>query len=532
MLVSKWQILAILWLLLSLGCGDDSNHDGDSHAHGGDDTGMGGDDTGMGGDDTGMGGDDTGMGGGDPGCTPGDADELTVDYYAFDAKYDGEGDSTSYSGQTARHALISGLKKYIDGLGGVLAANSSAAATVRDELNLLYTCSSVDANGTPIGDLCDGDHHQISTDLPATQTTIGDISGGKSLSGKIAGKDATGQSTDWETVGLKGWGTDAEVITPDGLVNLWLDMIGDNALAIADGNFVLTPDGEEITKPSVTAEGHDLAQLVQKFLLGAVAFSQAADDYLDYDEADFAGTDLVASGKGLFGDNTALKSGKNYTPLEHTWDEGFGYFGAAKDYLAYTDDEIARKDGREEYQGHHDTNNDCRIDLTSEFNWGHSVNAAKRDRNHTTDLTADAFNAFYAGRLLITETVDALTEAQMTELKAHSDNAIAAWEKAIAATVIHYINDTIADMDASDADYDFYTHAKHWSEMKGFALSFQFNRRSPMSAEAFAALHVAFGDAPVLRGAENFEAYKTGLLDTRTTLGTIYGFDATDVETW
>ena len=62
MLVSKWQILGILCLLLSLGCGDDSNHDGDSHAHGGDDTGMGGDDT---------------------GCTPGDADELTVDYYAF-----------------------------------------------------------------------------------------------------------------------------------------------------------------------------------------------------------------------------------------------------------------------------------------------------------------------------------------------------------------------------------------------------------------------------------------------------------------
>ena len=53
-----------------------------------------------------------------------------------------------------------------------------------------------------------------------------------------------------------------------------------------------------------------------------------------------------------------------------------------------------------------------------------------------------------------------------------------------------------------------------------------------MSAEAFAALHVAFGDAPVLQGAENFDAYKTGLLDTRTTLGTIYGFDATDVETW
>ena len=70
--------------------------------------------------------------------------------------------------------------------------------------------------------------------------------------------------------------------------------------------------------------------------------------------------------------------------------------------------------------------------------------------------------------------------------------------------------------------------------MKGFALSFQFNRRSPMSAENFAALHAAFGDAPVLRNAPqaDFDAYRAGLLDMRTTLGTIYGFDATDVETW
>ena len=65
----------------------------------------------------------------------------------------------------------------------------------------------------------------------------------------------------------------------------------------------------------------------------------------------------------------------------------------------------------------------------------------------------------------------------MNELKAHRDAALSAWEKAIAATVVHYINDVIGDMEAED--YSFYDHAKHWSEMKGFALSFQFNRRSP-----------------------------------------------------
>ena len=147
-------------------------------------------------------------------------------------------------------------------------------------------------------------------------------------------------------------------------------------------------------------------------------------------------------------------------------------------------------------------------------------------------MTTEAFNAFYAGRALIATTEGALTEEQMTELKGYSDTAITAWEKAIAATVIHYINDTVADMNAEAADYDFYTHAKHWSELKGFALSFQFNRRSPMTADQFAALHAAIGTAPALPGAENFDAYKQGLIDVRAVVGQVYGFDTADVESW
>ena len=154
-------------------------------------------------------------------------------------------------------------------------------------------------------------------------------------------------------------------------------MIASNAVQISNGEFEKTPDNQDITKPYITATEADLAQLVQKFLLGAVAFSQGADDYLDYDEVDANGVDLVAAGKGLFGDNTALKDGKKYTPLEHTWDEGFGYFGAARDYLEYTDDEIAGKGGRDNYQGHHDTDGNGKTDLVSEYNWGHSVNAAQ-----------------------------------------------------------------------------------------------------------------------------------------------------------
>ena len=125
-----------------------------------------------------------------------------------------------------------------------------------------------------------------------------------------------------------------------------------------------------------------------------------------------------------------------------------------------------------------------------------------------------------------------MTDEEMTALKGHSDAAILAWEKAIAATVIHYINDTIGDMDADE--FDFYTYAKHWSELKGFGLSFQFNRRSPMTPEQFAALHAAIGDAPALPGQAAYDdgSFKQGLLDVRAVVGQVYGFDTTDVETW
>ena len=240
-------------------------------------------------------------------------------------------------------------------------------------------------------------------------------------------------------------------------------------------------------------------------------------------------------GKGLQADHSMLVEGKSYTALEHAWDEGFGYFGAAQDYLEYTDDEIAGKGGREDYQGHHDTNGDGEIDLKSEFNWGHAVNAAKRDRGGSTDFTFEGFEAFLQGRALIASWEDNPTAEQLAELIVYRDQALLAWEGAIAATAVHYINDVITDMNAAEADYDFYTHAKHWSELKGFALSFQFNRLSPITAENFARLHTLIGQQPVLPGAataEELSQYETDLLEARQIIGEGFGFTDEDVANW
>jgi hypothetical protein len=335
---------------------------------------------------------------------------------------------------------------------------------------------------------------------------------------------------DWST-GFQGWSDPSiaqyggSITSPEGLVTAFFETLEENALALSNGQERLGPGGEPLPV-HVTASGLDLVQLTQKFLGGAIAFHQGADDYLDDD----------SDGKGILSPNARVAESP-YSPLEHAWDEGFGYFGAARDYAAYTDDELAAKGGREGWaKGYHDSDGDGAIDLLSEYNFAASVNAASRDRGSKegakTDFTQQAIEGFVLGRALIHNAGDTLTEAELTQLRAFRDQAIGGWEGAIAATVVHYINDTLREMAKFDADgYDFLNHAKVWGEMKGFALWFQFNPRSPLSKEDFGRLHGLLGDAPVLATAspEEIAQYQADLREARALIATAFGFDAANL---
>ncbi|MCW8880537.1 MAG: hypothetical protein OQK51_26040 [Kangiellaceae bacterium] len=170
---------------------------------------------------------------------------------------------------------------------------------------------------------------------------------------------------------------------------------------------------------------------------------------------------------------------------------------------------------------------------------GNSQNAAKRDRGtasltNPTDFTAAAFNALLNGRKIINDNIGAeLTTAQMDELVAQRDIVVEYWEKSISATVVHYINDTLADLDqlgTNDFNYD--DLAKHWSEMKGFALNLQFNRFSPLTDENYTQLHTLLQDAPVVSPQEALDQYKLDLRAARDLLQQAYSFEAEHVENW
>ncbi|WP_046006756.1 DUF4856 domain-containing protein [Pseudoalteromonas rubra] len=462
--------------------------------------------------------------------------------YDFISRFEEGKSSVAYSGQIARHVLIKELFNYIKSDEFVNSAKDANAteATLITELNKFYSVSEDDYES-----IWENRPLTIGAEPAAAQNSLIDISSShKNLQGKVAGNDPGGQDKKgWTDEGdFVGWPVDTtqndaeKTPIPDLVVQQLFEQLAERAFEQAIG-----PRGVEIETIYVTSDGVDLSQLIQKFLYGAVAFSQAADDYLDAD-------------KGLLADNTkpVEKDGsvKPYTNLEHQWDEGFGYFGAARNYMSYEDIEIAGKGGRDGFSaGYNDANADGKIDFNSEYNFGNSTNAAKRDlgtagNTNPTDLTKEAFEAFYNGRQLINSTEGAL---DVQALEVHANKALLAWEKAIAATVVHYINDTktalddlLVELKAEQLDKEkmravFNDLAKNWSEMKGFALNFQFNPNSPFYASEhegeFARLHTLMGNKPVI-DADGITDYKQSLDQAREILELVYEFDAENVANW
>ena len=471
--------------------------------------------------------------------------ELTIDVtdvldtYTFASAYD-DGSSVSYSGQIARHALINELNYFIsnefDENNPDSEYNKGVFVTKQDvleHLNKYFRTTEEQYDNFELMSFGDNAKQKFISDISSGWKRLG------GASGKIAGRDETGQHKTWGHTDAPastfvGWGEQGEY-TPESLVDYYFDQLADNVMTQVTGAKRYDPKGSVITKVYVNEDGTDLKQLIQKFLLMAVTYSQSTDDYFGHE----------TEGKGLTTDNTQAKSGKNYTNLEHQFDEGYGYFGAARDYREYNDNEISGKvssdeDGRSDWNGKHDTDGDGEIDLNSEYNFGASVNAAKRDRGSSgnanpTNFTKDAMTALIAGRALINENVgNALTDEQMETLKGHRDQAVLAWEKAIAATVVHYINDSNADLTnllEDSEDFSFSDLAKHWSELKGFALGLQFNPYSPLSDEKFAQFHQLVGDKPEMETSE-IAAYQQKLIQARDILQEAYSFDAENVTNW
>lgn len=434
--------------------------------------------------------------------------------------------AVAHDGQTLRHVLAADLIATIEGLTERIDNDSFSPTTLEDTLTLLEAYYEFD------GQTSGKTAPKLETSPLPLQKSYDAIATGKALKEQLAGNSKATDFRDW-TKQFVGW-KDASIAvsggsinSPEGLLHAYFQTLGKLAVDRENGVIPLEPGtNKPISVVHITATGLDLHELIEKSIELGVTYAQASDDLLDDDVA----------GRGLLSPNTQ-DGAAPFTVLGHAWDEAFGYFGAAHDYVNYSDQELASLGGRADWQRSHDSNGDGAIDLTREFNFGIAVTAAKRDLSSqdATDFTGEAFAAALAGRRLILNAGPVLTPVELTQLKVHRDAWLGAWERSLAATVLHELNESIALTErVGGANYDFYAHAGEWSELKGYALGLQFNPRKVISDADFAKLHELLGDKPVLANTTAAErlAYVTALKSAHELVRTVYGFSKANAGAW
>jgi len=142
----------------------------------------------------------------------------------------------------------------------------------------------------------------------------------------------------------------------------------------------------------VTTKGIEIAQIIQKGLIGAL-------------QLDYIGN--VVMDKGLEADNKTLVSGKKYTSLEHNWDEAFGLLTPNPIFLEGATDAAKGAKATESFLG--------------SYLW--EYNKASYAKIHT---------AFVKGRV-------AIVNNDKTELKTQATFIRTEMEKAIASAALGYL---------------------------------------------------------------------------------------------
>ena len=277
---------------------------------------------------------------------------------------------------------------------------------------------------------------------------------------------------------------------------------------------------------SVRPGGLDLGQMTQKVMWGAIAYWQGTSKYMSKIPND---------------DNTMSDDGDPYTAMEHHWDESFGYFGAARDYnTGYSDDTDRKTDP------YNDSNGDGLIDFKTEYNMGWAVTAAKRDLvdgvSVDYDFTKTIFDAYLEGRTLI------YNQAPLDEILVQRDIILNTWEKVVAAVSIHYINDTMSDLEAlisaGDSNLawdnlpesgDGYKYNIHWAEMRAYAHGLIYNDFKLISDADIASVLGYMGTAPAYNDGSDFSAMQTlhdNLALAKPILQAAYGFSDAHMANW
>ena len=168
--------------------------------------------------------------------------------------------------------------------------------------------------------------------------------------------------------------------------------------------------------------GREFTQLIEKGLMGAVFYNQIYNVYL---------TDARIGDEV---ENVALRDGKNYTDMEHHWDEAFGYVEAPVDFSS------PWPDAREP---------ELRF-------WANYSNVVDNVANNLLGTNQIIIDALIEGRAAIVNQDFAGRDAAKATL---AENL----ELVAAATTVHYINVTLGYLNEGKTGEAFHTLSEAWA---------------------------------------------------------------------
>ena len=377
-------------------------------------------------------------------------DKVYADFPVTVKGYEGKAESSvSYGGQMARHVLHTSLKS--------LSGKGTGEANPELKAQMLAYYEGSEEGHAIISPKTKGD-------FVIAQTRVEELSKGKNLSGK----------------------------TYKGAITAWPgNMTGPEVLRFMIDKASSSEKGYD------PLNGLDYIQLISKFAMGAVFYNQAVDNYLDEKlEADTKPNDKP------------YKAGTAYTGKEHVWDEAFGYFGAPANVLSLTPAQaynIAKL--KSEAFALADANKDGKVSLYTESVYAHAYYAAGADKSGKTTYLKDISEAFIDGRQLIADANgEKLSDEERSQLKAYAKVIGDNWEKVIAEAAFKYAGSVYKDIEKLNAALDsnadiskiMRTYAKHWGELKGFAMALQTGGKD--LGETSVKLNRLIGFGPVLLG--------------------------------
>ena len=357
--------------------------------------------------------------------------------------------SVSYTGQIARHVLHDSLKK--------LAAKGNGKPNPKLKSLMMSYYSSKDAGRAIIAPKTKGS-------FVVKQTLVDQISKKKNLSGKTYKGTISGMPNN---------------MTGPELVTFWIDKASSANKGVDSRN------------------GYNYPQLISKFIMGAVFYNQAVDNYLD--------EKLSATKKP---NNKPYKKGAAYTGKEHSWDEAFGYYGVPAHGLSFSGKQL-NLIAKQKPEGFSiaDFNGDGKIDLYKEMMFAPAYYAASYDKSNKTTYGKNISNAFLDGRRLISSAQgEILSDAQRSQLRKYAAIIEKNWQKTLAESVFKYAGSVYKDLkkiNASMADEKDKTkkaekaYIKHWGELKGFSLSLQ-TGRAKLGGDTAVRLNRLIGFGPVM----------------------------------